>query len=69
MFCFSERIQEQVSAVEEKCDRRIELLAKSIKKTRKRARIERQEEVDEEAVQLQAEQGKVKVTRNMESIF
>jgi hypothetical protein len=60
----SERIQEKVSAVEEKCDRRIELLAKSTKKTRKRARIERQEDEEEEwvpSVQLHAERVKVQV--------
>ncbi|XP_031556529.1 kinesin-like protein KIF20B [Actinia tenebrosa] len=59
---YSERIQEEVTAVEEKCERRIELLAKSIKKTRKRARIEKQEDEDEEwvpSVQLHAERVKV----------
>ena len=54
----------EVTAVEEKCDRRIELLTQSIKKNRKRARIERIEEDDEEwvpSVFLHAEQTKVKV--------
>ena len=55
----------EVTAVEEKCDRRIELLTQSIKKTRKRARIERIEEDDEEwipSVFLHAEQTKVQVS-------
>lgn len=59
----------EVNAVEEKCDRRIELLTQSIKKTRKRARIEPIEEDDEEwvpSVLLHAEQTKVKV-RELES--
>ena len=60
----SERVKMEVNAVEEKCDRRIELLTQSIKKTRKRARIERIEEDDEEwvpSVFLHAEQTKVTV--------
>ena len=55
----------EVTAVEEKCDRRIELLTQSIKKTRKRPRIERIEEDDEEwvpSVFLHAEQTKVRVS-------
>lgn len=63
-FC-SERVKMEVTAVEEKCDRRIELLTQSIKKTRKRARVERIEEDDEEwvpSVFLHAEQTKVKVS-------
>jgi len=55
----------EVTAVEEKCDRRIELLTQSIKKARKRARIERIEEDDEEwvpSVFLHAEQTKVRVS-------
>ena len=51
--------------MEEKCDRRIELLTQSIKKSRKRARIERIEEEDEEwvpSVFLHAEQTKVQVS-------
>lgn len=63
-FC-SERVKMEVTAVEEKCDRRIELLTQSIKKTRKRARIERIEEDDEEwvpSVFLHAEQTKIRVS-------
>lgn len=63
-FC-SERVKMEVTAVEEKCDRRIELLTQSIKKTRKRARIERIDEDDEEwvpSVFLHAEQTKVRVS-------
>lgn len=55
----------EVTAVEEKCDRRIELLTQSIKKNRKRTRIERAEEDDEEWVPkmfLHTEQNKVKVS-------
>ncbi|KAJ7363559.1 hypothetical protein OS493_009718 [Desmophyllum pertusum] len=62
---YSERVKMEVNAVEEKCDRRIELLTQSIKKTRKRARIERIEEDDEEwvpSVFLHAEQTKVRVS-------
>ena len=69
MYFCSERVKMEVNAVEEKCDRRIELLTQSIKKTRKRARIERIEEDDEEwvpSVLLHAEQTKVKV-RELES--
>lgn len=65
IFLYSERVKMEVTAVEEKCDRRIELLTQSIKKTRKRARIERIEEDDEEwvpSVFLHAEQTKVQVT-------
>ena len=54
----------EVNAVEEKCDRRIELLTQSIKKNRKRTRVERAEEDDEEWVPnvfLHAEQKKVEV--------
>ena len=64
-FFYSERVKMEVTAVEEKCDRRIELLTQSIKKTRKRARIERIEEDDEEwvpSVFLHAEQTKVQVS-------
>ena len=56
----------EVKAVEEKCDRRIELLTQSVKKSRKRARIERAEEDDEEwvpSVFLHAEQTKVRVSK------
>ena len=62
---FSERVKMEVTAVEEKCDRRIELLTQSIKKNRKRTRIERAEEDDEEWVPkmfLHTEQNKVKVS-------
>ena len=55
----------EVTAVEERCDRRIELLTQSIKKSRKRARIERIEEDDKEwvpSVFLHAEQTKVRVS-------
>lgn len=65
LFFYSERVKMEVTAVEEKCDRRIELLTQSIKKTRKRARIERIEEDDEEwvpSVFLHAEQTKVQVS-------
>lgn len=65
IFLYSERVKMEVTAVEEKCDRRIELLTQSIKKTRKRARIERIEEDDEEwvpSVFLHAEQTKVQVS-------
>ena len=51
--------------MEEKCDRRIELLTQSIKKNRKRTRVERPEEDDEEWVPkmfLHTEQNKVKVS-------
>ena len=61
----SERVKMEVTAVEEKCDRRIELLTQSIKKNRKRTRLERTEEDDEEWVPnvfLHAEQNKVKVS-------
>ena len=61
----SERVKMEVTAVEEKCDRRIELLTQSIKKNRKRTRIERAEEDDEEWVPkvfLHTEQNKVKVS-------
>ncbi|XP_015764855.1 PREDICTED: kinesin-like protein KIF20B [Acropora digitifera] len=60
---YSERVKMEVTAVEEKCDRRIELLTQSIKKNRKRTRIERAEEDDEEWVPkmfLHTEQNKVK---------
>ncbi|XP_068698526.1 kinesin-like protein KIF20A isoform X2 [Montipora foliosa] len=60
---YSERVKMEVTAVEEKCDRRIELLTQSIKKNRKRTRLERTEEDDEEWVPnvfLHAEQNKVK---------
>ncbi|KAL9968581.1 hypothetical protein ACROYT_G020690 [Oculina patagonica] len=60
---YSERVKMEVTAVEEKCDRRIELLTQSVKKTRKRARIERVVEDDEEwvpSVFLHAEQTKVR---------
>lgn len=63
---FSERVKMEVSAVEEKCDRRIELLTQSIKKNRKRARVERIVEDDEEwvpSVFLHAEQSKVRVSK------
>ncbi|XP_068755387.1 kinesin-like protein KIF20B [Montipora capricornis] len=59
---YSERVKMEVNAVEEKCDRRIELLTQSIKKNRKRTRVERAEEDDEEWVPnvfLHAEQKKV----------
>ncbi|XP_015772898.1 PREDICTED: kinesin-like protein KIF20A [Acropora digitifera] len=62
---YSERVKMEVTAVEEKCDRRIELLTQSIKKNRKRTRIERAEEDDEEWVPkmfLHTEQNKVKAT-------
>jgi len=55
----------EVCAVEKTCDRRIELLTQSIKKTRKRTRIERLEEEDEEwvpSVFLHAEETKVRVS-------
>lgn len=64
-FC-SERVKMEVTAVEEKCDRRIELLTQSVKKTRKKARIERVVEDDEEwvpSVFLHAEQTKVRVSK------
>ncbi|PFX34646.1 Nuclear migration protein nudC [Stylophora pistillata] len=60
---YSQRVKMEVNAVEEKCDRRIELLTQSVKKSRKRARIERAEEDDEEwvpSVFLHAEQTKVR---------
>ena len=66
---FSERVKMEVTAVEEKCDRRIELLTQSVKKSRKRARIERIEEDDEEwvpSVFLHAEQTKVRVGKMKE---
>lgn len=59
----------EVTAVEEKCDRRIELLTQSVKISRKRARVERTEEDDEEwvsSVFLHAEQTKVRVSKLME---
>ncbi|XP_048577376.1 kinesin-like protein KIF20B isoform X3 [Nematostella vectensis] len=58
---FSERVQETVKVVEEKCDRRIELLVRSVKKSRKRPRMDRED--DEEwvpSVLLQSEKMKVK---------
>ena len=68
----SERVKMEVTAVEEKCDRRIELLTQSIKKNRKRTRIERAEEDDEEWVPkmfLHTEQNKVKVSGVETSCF
>ena len=59
----------EVTAVEEKCDRRIELLTQSVKISRKRARVERIEEEDEEwvpSVFLHTEQTKVRVSMLME---
>lgn len=56
----------EVTAVEEKCDRRIELLTQSVKISRKRARVERTEEDDEEwvsSVFLHAEQTKIRVSK------
>ena len=64
---FSEHVKMEVKAVEEKCDRRIELLTQSVKKSRKGARIERAEEDDEEWVPSvflrHAEQAKVRVSK------
>ncbi|KAK2570806.1 Kinesin-like protein KIF20B [Acropora cervicornis] len=68
---YSERVKMEVTAVEEKCDRRIELLTQSIKKNRKRTRIERAEEDDEEWVPkmfLHTEQNKVKLRQEVKQL-
>ena len=62
-------MHDEVMAVEEKCDRRIELLTQSVQKSRKRARIQvdRIEDDEEEwvsSVLLHAEQTRVKVGLN-----
>ena len=62
--CFSERLMEEQQAIEEQCDKRIELLTKSVKKSRKRKKVERLQTDDDEyvsSVLLHAEKVKVKV--------
>lgn len=60
----SERLQEEQQTLEEQCERRIEMLTKSMKKSRKRKKIDRIEEDDDSyvsSVLLHAEKVKVKV--------
>lgn len=57
-------MHDEVMAVEEKCDRRIELLTKSMKKCRKRARVDKIEDNDDEwvsSVLLHTEKTRVQV--------
>ncbi|XP_077992075.1 uncharacterized protein LOC144446196 [Glandiceps talaboti] len=59
---YSERLKEERLIVEEKCDKRIEMYTQSVKKTRKRARIDKIEDEEDEwvsSVLFHAEQVKV----------
>lgn len=60
----SERLQEEQQTLEEQCERRIEMLTKSMKKSRKRKKIDRIADDDDSyvsSVLLHAEKVKVKV--------
>ncbi|XP_066278070.1 kinesin-like protein KIF20B isoform X2 [Branchiostoma lanceolatum] len=60
---YSERLQQQQQNIEEKWEKRIEMYSQSIKKSRKRARVDRVQDEEEEwvsSVLLHAEQVKVK---------
>lgn len=47
-FVFSERLEEEQRATEELYEKRVDILCRSVKKTRKRARIERSEGGDDD---------------------
>ena len=60
-----ERLREEHLLAEEKAERKVELYTMSVMKNRKRARIEKPEDEDEELVKLSLlrdEQASVKVT-------
>ena len=72
LFLFSERFQEDHQTLEEQCERRIEMLTRSMKKTRKRKKIDRMEDEDDSyvsSVLLHAEKIKVKVRFNFAQYF
>ncbi len=68
---FSDRLQEEQEILEEQCEKRIELLTKSMKKSRKRKKIDRIETEDDSyvsSVLLHAEKVKVKVRNEFQFV-